>query len=723
MLDTPFSRDITPKPNGFYEYVQKGKVGFGGLYRLFQNNCYFFFPHNVKFYPDINEYLKYKDAIYMIEDLIQRMMTSVKDIIESCHEMDGCSVQVMMMPEAYAKKADSSGILLAQERSYAKSDSIISNRKICIRFVPIVDRLFEDISKAKDRTVEAVFFMELMQPMKKNLPYFYSQLVERMESIKSEKKEVSAISFKVEYEWKQEQESIFRVGDGAYIAVRKHIAKVCYNAGINSGSYYGKDATAVVRLIQKELIEDFEKEIIKYDYLKLFERSLSDYATLLHEIMIHRQRYNCFDDMKDTVRDEVAHNIIKQREEAKHNLRTVSYLLETALFNTGRGKEVLSNEKYQYLLAYANWLVVLGDNADMCYFTENEVYVEVSGEYIIDVESNRESDHFLGEELAKRMYDNPGHFERDNTADKKFFGVVKQAFEKDTGVSLEIFLSFMYYLETGGNIGKELYLRGNVICFWKEDIINDYCSVQNVSRELAEKALHLLNINTDRLKTKNNVADFYLPIGEKEKRCDRYEVKPIYEYGDMIIYSPVAVHFLRDYWQNSIFEFHMPFEIGMPSTKKVLIDWKRVYEKKIVFDLEKVFKDYGFEVRANFELMNLDKKKYPQFLGDYDLFAVDLQKKEIWIIECKFIEKVETFYEMYRQQNRFFKEDKCDEKFQRRIDFLNENYAEVMKDLKLPAAEYDIKPYMCVNKVFVSRYKDIAFPILSYREMVAEIEK
>ncbi|RHQ36870.1 hypothetical protein DWY49_15305 [Roseburia sp. AF25-25LB] len=94
----------------------------------------------------------------MIEDLIQRMMTSVKDIIESCHEMDGCSVQVMMMPEAYAKKADSSGILLAQERSYAKSDSIISNRKICIRFVPIVDRLFEDISKAKDRTVEAVFY-------------------------------------------------------------------------------------------------------------------------------------------------------------------------------------------------------------------------------------------------------------------------------------------------------------------------------------------------------------------------------------------------------------------------------------------------------------------------------------------------------------------------------------------------------------------------------------
>lgn len=103
--------------------------------------------------------------------------------------------------------------------------------------------------------------------------------------------------------------------------------------------------------------------------------------------------------------------------------------------------------------------------------------------------------------------------------------------------------------------------------------------------------------------------------------------------------------------------------------------------------------------------------------------AVNLQAKEIWIIECKVIEKVETFYEMYRQQNRFFKENKYDEKFQRRIDLLNANYAEVIRDLKLPIEKYNIKPYMCVNKVFVSRYKKITFPILSYQEMVAEIGK
>lgn len=96
-------------------------------------------------------------------------------------------------------------------------------------------------------------------------------------------------------------------------------------------------------------------------------------------------------------------------------------------------------------------------------------------------------------------------------------------------------------------------------------------------------------------------------------------------------------------------------------------------------------------------------------MGDYDVFAVNTELKEIWIAECKVLEKVETFYEMYRQQNRFFNEDKSDEKFQRRIDFLRKNYEEVIKDLQLPKAEYTIRPFMCTNKVFLSRYKDVDF--------------
>ena len=45
--------------------------------------------------------------------------------------------------------------------------------------------------------------------------------------------------------------------------VRKHIAEVCFNAGIVPGTYYGEDATIVVRSIQQKLIADF------YDSLDL----------------------------------------------------------------------------------------------------------------------------------------------------------------------------------------------------------------------------------------------------------------------------------------------------------------------------------------------------------------------------------------------------------------------------------------------------------------------
>ena len=101
--------------------------------------------------------------------------------------------------------------------------------------------------------------------------------------------------------------------------------------------------------------------------------------------------------------------------------------------------------------------------------------------------------------------------------------------------------------------------------------------------------------------------------------------------------------------------------------------------------------------------------------------AYDNINKTIWIVECKVIEKVATFYDMYRQQNRFFNEHKEDEMFQRRIDYLQENANQVIQQLGCTDyADYKEIPYMCMNKVLVSRYKKIAFPIVSYPEL-AEI--
>ncbi len=723
VLDNPFAWKIEAKDDGFYEYVQKCKVGFGGLFRAFDNGCYFFFPHNAMFYQNPKEYTEYKDVIGVVEEIIQRLMTQCNELISSSDSLNFASFQVMLMPETYARKLDSIDSLLSQDRKYIKSDSYIFNNKIIIRYIPLPSKIFEDLSVVSNRSVEVDVFLELMQPIKKYFPDFYQELSKYLDTIRSEQKEVSVSTYELTYSWKQEDEFYINVEPEYYLAVKKHIANVCLKAGIQPGIYQGKSATSVVRTIQKELIEDFENEIKQYNYLELYEKSLSYYATQIHEVMLHRKRYVSCNDVKESRRNQITKNIIKLREEAKHNVRVSSYIIETALFLCEKGSLTLSIERYKYLLAYANWLVVLSDNADMCYFTEDEAYVEVSGEYVIDVENKRDNDAKLGSELAKRMYDDPGYLVRDGDVDKAFFEKVEVAFEKDTEVSMKAFMALMYYLETGGQIDEEIFYRGNVLCFWKDELIEDFCRIQTVSQENIYKALELLCVNVRNLKNRDGKSDFYLPIGDKEKRCDRFEVNPIYEYEGMIIYSPSVIHNLREYWENSIFEFHLPYEIGMTNTKDILMEWKRSYEKKIVYDLKDVFESAGFIVRTNFELMNLNKAKYPQNLGDYDVFAVDTKKHEIWIVECKVIEKVETFYEMYRQQKRFFVENKYDEKFQRRIDYMNDNCNEVICDLNIESGKYTVKPFMCVNKVFASRYKDVNFPIRSYKEMVTEIEK
>lgn len=188
--------------------------------------------------------------------------------------------------------------------------------------------------------------------------------------------------------------------------------------------------------------------------------------------------------------------------------------------------------------------------------------------------------------------------------------------------------------------------------------------------------------------------------------------------GD-IIFSPITMDRLKKDWLNGIMDFILPYEVRMNKTKQLIVEWKKSYEKQIVYDIANSFKKNKFDIiKQNFELMKLNKS-HPQWLGDYDVFAVDINNKSIWIVECKVIEKVATFYDMYRQQNRFFNEHKEDEKFQRRIDYLRENADQVIQQLGCTDyIGYKVIPYMCMNKVLVSRYKKVTFPIVSYPELV-----
>ncbi len=148
------------------------------------------------------------------------------------------------------------------------------------------------------------------------------------------------------------------------------------------------------------------------------------------------------------------------------------------------------------------------------------------------------------------------------------------------------------------------------------------------------------------------------------------------------------------------------------------------YEKEMVFDIEKIFKNKNVSyVNTNFELYKLDKRgKHPLDLGDYDILAIDDSKLKIWIIESKVLKKVGSFFEMFNQQRGFFFDHRDDEVFQRRIDYMEKNYKKILKALNFDSSNnYEIIPYMVMNKVMSSIYKKIKFPIISIGELEDKI--
>ena len=173
---------------------------------------------------------------------------------------------------------------------------------------------------------------------------------------------------------------------------------------------------------------------------------------------------------------------------------------------------------------------------------------------------------------------------------------------------------------------------------WNE-LLNDFLVQMNgaITKEEAIGIFNYLVVAFENLKTENGKTDFYLPIGKRRTRDTRFELKHIVKIEDNIVFSPITMNQLKREWLNGIIEFVLPYEIGMKKTKQLLQEWKNSYEKQIVYDIENVFKQEKYDiVKHNFELKKLNKE-HPQWLGDYDVFAVDINNREIWIVECKVI--------------------------------------------------------------------------------------
>ena len=263
------------------------------IYLPLPQKNYVFLTNNVEFYKDVKDFGEYRQWIQLLEEIITEGFDSIKCVFEDNKAISNTGIQIAFMPIEYAVHAGHESFLY-EDRIYVYSDAQYYSHKWIIRYVvKDINRIYEDIQEAKNRSTEFNILREILIPLLDRMPDLNELFESKRKKVSLEKKKVGVFSASVEYKWDNNVQN-FSPEDYHYHEVRKRIANVCYGNMIKPGIYRGQEANQIIRAMQKAIIEDFEGEVSKYSWSELHYSLLDYHSTLLHDIDINWKRYGSY---------------------------------------------------------------------------------------------------------------------------------------------------------------------------------------------------------------------------------------------------------------------------------------------------------------------------------------------------------------------------------------------------------------------------------------------
>lgn len=586
-------------------------------------------------------------------------------------------------------------------------------------------KIMNDIAAATDRSIEYRIIRELLHPLILQSEFSFSNLLEKMDVMSYEKKTVGVAAVQLEYYYNPDSFGI-SVSAVSNIMARKQIAIICEKAGIHPGVYENKNATNVVRSIQENIASCLESKIHPLDRNLLHAQLLSALASEQLSIKLNRTSAVLTKELEQSESIKSLEKSTSLYEQSKMKKEALLYLIETNLFNeSDRGCGTFNDDLLSELLSLAIWIIYLQISSDLCVNLLSKTKLIVEDDYRIDIEPDDQYKQASVNDSQRRLIDEPYDL-RNSEIDGQYFERIDTAFYEDTGMHFLVLESVLRHLYTASFLHDSFdyeEIAPNVIKIRKSDLITDYSSfaVNNVPEDEVTKAYDFLTVVPEKLKTICDKTHPILPIWERKNRSYRFSVKPLYLDGDICVYSPILMKELRNRWIDGVQQFFPPFELGLRCTSSVLKNWKKYYEKKFSSDVELFLKRIGCEyTKRDADLRREDRDgNHPLIndLGDYDVIALDMKQKKVYLIECKVLHPIGSVFEHNMQQIHFFFEEKYDEKFQKRIDYFREIANSFFSRKGFNIEGFTIQPYMLVNKVFSSYYKQIDFPILTFKEL------
>ena len=434
------------------------------------------------------------------------------------------------------------------------------------------------------------------------------------------------------------------------------------------------------------------------------------------------KRYTLSDkeSLSDEAKERTIINTINLREEAKNQIRDLSYLIDTNLSLERSANNRAENSDVEYLLAFSHWLMLLQDCSDQAHYKLFDAQIEIEDDYRVSTKyPNDKSDYANSQN--RRIYNCKDYVPQINN-EEYWINQALNAFYNDTKVPLAAIIGLCSnYLASEFHYTFTHESEPDVFEINKDDLISDLESILLDKNQINDyvKALDYLTIDTSKIKIIGDANFPFVPVWEREKRDQRFDVRPIVANENRLIFSPAVMHELATMWEVGLQEFYPPYEINLNNFTSVLKQWKTECETQMETDIEHLCKNVGYITYKNLKL-NKVNKKHPSNLGDYDVVAIDTTRKLVWNLESKFLIKVGSIKEYANHQNSFFISNKKDEKFARRIAYLSTNLVEILNSLGIDDAnQYTMKSYMVTNKVFSSFYKKIDFDILTFSELKA----
>ena len=368
------------------------------------------------------------EKINFIEQLNNELFKYYLNEFEKIDVIKNKLIQISFFNLNYAKQIDNNGFT-HKNNKYAFSDIGFYGHYI-IRYTINEDLFIDDISNAKDKSVENIYFLELLEPLFTKYPDDFKRLKEKIKNDFSKNKTYHIEKVKLNYYISDKILPVFKFSNENLVIVRKIIAETCKTLDIPKGKFINEEATTIIRKIQIPLFRKFEEILAKYDRQFLHEKALGLYSVTLLNIEKDSYRINNESNVSNIEEySKYTKEFIEDFFEQKTIKDSLIYLIETNLSikNDIRKNAICSDDELNFCLCFAHWLNALQNNSDFCHFNKSDLTVEISNDYRVNFQ--KENDEIM--ETLKIRSSNKIDYEI--KYDKKFqkrINYMKEHYEK-----------------------------------------------------------------------------------------------------------------------------------------------------------------------------------------------------------------------------------------------------------------------------------------------------